>query len=60
MGELRLAASEGCEAEAMRGRKVKKAAAKSEEEASEADLQTAKKQVEAADAAENKKKQVQM
>ncbi|CAL9112435.1 unnamed protein product [Musa textilis] len=38
---------------------VKKATAKNEQEASEADLQTAKMQVEAADAAENKKKQRQ-
>ncbi|KAG6474624.1 hypothetical protein ZIOFF_068562 [Zingiber officinale] len=38
---------------------AKKATARSEEEASQADLETAKKQVEAADAAEEKKKQAQ-
>ncbi|RZS23653.1 hypothetical protein BHM03_00056617 [Ensete ventricosum] len=39
---------------------VKKATAKTEQEASEADLRTAKMQVEAADAAEKKKKQLQI
>ncbi|MQM23498.1 hypothetical protein Taro_056563 [Colocasia esculenta] len=39
---------------------VKKARARTEQEASEADLQTAKRQVEAADSAEEKKKKLSM